>query len=141
MMWRLSFSQQTAIWLLAAAFLIGTAIRVFQARQPIPAALEHQVFPDSAAAVAFRERAAQVGQLAEELTHRPIDINTATRAELESLPGIGPVLAQRIIDYRERHGPFASAEALDNVPVIGPKRLEAVREYVTTDSTSATARE
>jgi len=140
-MWRLSFSQQTAIWLLAAAFLVGTAIRFFQARQPVPVALEHQIFPDSAQAVAFRERAAQVGRLAEELAHRPIDINSATRAELESLPGIGPVLAQRVIDYRERHGPFASVEMLDNVPGIGPKRLEAMREYVTTDSTSAAARE
>ena len=140
-MWRLSFSQQTAIWLLAAAFLIGTAIRVFQARQPMPAALEHQIFPDSAQAATFRERAAQVGRLAEELAHRPIDINTATRAELESLPGIGPVLAQRIIDYRERHGLFASVESIDNVPGIGPKRLETLRDYVTVDSTLAAARE
>jgi len=140
-MWRLSFSQQTAIWLLAMAFLIGTAIRFFQARQPIPAALEHQLFPDSTAAVAFRERAAQVGQLAEELAHRPLDINTATRVELESLPGIGPVLAQRIIDYRERHGPFASVEAIDNVPGIGPKRLEAMREHITVDSAWAAAGE
>ncbi len=137
MMWRLSFSQQTAIWLLAAAFLIGTAIRFFQARQPIPAALEHQVFPDSAAAVAFREQAAQVGQLAEEMAHRPIDINAATRAELESLPGIGPVLAQRIIDYRESHGPFVSVEAMDDVPGIGPKRLETMRDRITVDSTLA----
>jgi comEA protein len=137
MMWRLSFSQRTAILLLAAAFLIGSAIRFFQSRHSVPEALQGQVFPDSATAAAFRAQAAEVAQLADEMAKRPVDINTATRMELERLPGIGPVLSQRIIDYRDRHGPFASVEALDDVPGIGPKRLEAVRGYATVDSTSA----
>ena len=133
-MWRLSFSQRTAILLLAAAFLIGSAIRFFQARRTIPEALQGQLFPDSATAVAFKTRAAEVAQLAEETANRSININTATSAELQRLSGIGPVLSQRIVDYRKRHGHFKSVEALDDVPGIGPKRLEAVRDHVTVDS-------
>jgi competence protein ComEA len=50
----------------------------------------------------------------------PVDLNTATVAELDALPGIGPVLAQRIIDYRSQQGRFTSVDQLDDVPGIGP---------------------
>jgi competence protein ComEA len=50
----------------------------------------------------------------------PLNLNTATVTELDGLPGIGPVLAQRIVDHRETSGPFASVEELDDVPGIGP---------------------
>ncbi|CAA9242652.1 MAG: Late competence protein ComEA, DNA receptor [uncultured Blastococcus sp.] len=49
-----------------------------------------------------------------------VDLNRAGAAELDALPGIGPVLAQRIVDHREREGPFRSVEQLDDVPGIGP---------------------
>jgi competence protein ComEA len=49
-----------------------------------------------------------------------LDLNTAGVAELDALPGIGPVLAQRIVEYRSRQGPFRSVEELDDVPGIGP---------------------
>ncbi len=61
----------------------------------------------------------------------PIDINTATQAELETLPGIGPALAQRIIEYREEHGPFASIEQIQNVSGIGPAKFEAIKDLIT----------
>ena len=60
---------------------------------------------------------------------RPINVNTATMAELEALPGIGPVLARRIIEGR----PYASVDDLDRVKGIGPKRLEEIRPLVTTE--------
>jgi competence protein ComEA len=62
-----------------------------------------------------------------------ININTADQASLETLPGIGPALAQRIIDYRQSHGPFQKTEDLMEVSGIGPAILDSVRELITTD--------
>lgn len=59
-----------------------------------------------------------------------ININTATAAELELLPGIGPALAARIIEHREKYGAFRSVDELDRVKGIGPKILERVRSLV-----------
>lgn len=60
-----------------------------------------------------------------------LNINTATAAELSELPGIGEILAQRIVDYRTEHGPFTSVDQLTAVEDIGPKRLEDIRELIT----------
>jgi competence protein ComEA len=49
----------------------------------------------------------------------PLNLNTATVAELEALPGVGPVLAQRIVDYRDEHGGFRTVDELNDVPGIG----------------------
>jgi len=59
-----------------------------------------------------------------------LNINVADAAALEALPGVGPALAQRIVAYREAHGPFATVEDLLNVPGIGEKKLAQLREYV-----------
>jgi competence protein ComEA len=54
----------------------------------------------------------------------PIHINVATLDELQRLPGVGPALAQKIVDYRTEHGPFTSMADLDNVSGIGESRLK-----------------
>ena len=56
---------------------------------------------------------------------------TATAEELDELPGVGPVTAQKILDYRAEHGPFRSVDDLDAVPGIGPTRVEQLRDLVT----------
>jgi competence protein ComEA len=63
-------------------------------------------------------------------TSGPVHLNTATLEQLDALPGVGPVTAQKILDYRQQHGAFASVEELDAVPGIGPARLEQLKELV-----------
>jgi competence protein ComEA len=60
-----------------------------------------------------------------------VNINTASAAELDGLPRVGPVLAERIVAWREEHGPFAAVEELDAIDGVGPKMLEALLPLVT----------
>jgi competence protein ComEA len=60
-----------------------------------------------------------------------ININTAGEPELDQLPGIGPSLAKRIVEYRRKKGPFSTVEELDNVDGIGPSKLEEIKSLVT----------
>jgi competence protein ComEA len=64
-------------------------------------------------------------------TGAPVDLNTATLEQLEALPGVGPVLAQRILDWRSQHGSFTSIEQLDEVSGIGPAKFAQLRDAVT----------
>jgi competence protein ComEA len=60
----------------------------------------------------------------------PLSLNAATLDQLDALPGIGPVTAQKILDYRQAHGSFTSVDELDAVSGIGPARLETLRGLV-----------
>ena len=61
---------------------------------------------------------------------QPVNLNTATLEQLDALSGVGPVTAQKIIDYREEHGGFRAVDELGEVPGIGDVRLAALREQV-----------
>lgn len=94
---------------------------------------EEPVLPDASSAVPL------TGQTAEDAVEpsdadaqqeERINLNTADVDELMTLPGIGPVIAQRIVDFREEYGPFSAVEELLDVSGIGEKKLEAVKDLV-----------
>jgi competence protein ComEA len=61
----------------------------------------------------------------------PLSLASATVEQLDELPGVGPVTAQKIVDYRTANGPFGSIDELDEIPGIGPARIEQIRDLVT----------
>ncbi|HZO49296.1 MAG TPA: ComEA family DNA-binding protein [Gaiellaceae bacterium] len=75
--------------------------------------------------------AAPGGSAASATTGVRVSLSSATAEQLDALPGIGPVTAQRIVEWRATHGPFRSVDALDEVPGIGPARIEQLRDLVT----------
>ena len=118
-MW-LNRQEQVALSVLGLVALLGLGVLFWQQQRP-PLVIEGSPNP------------VQVSQWDEALASaRQIDVNTADVAALERLPGIGPTLAQRIMEYREAHGPFSAPEELSNVKGVGPKTYETLRDYVTT---------
>ncbi|MBL3698109.1 ComEA family DNA-binding protein [Leucobacter luti] len=89
---------------------------------------EQVVVPDAAGLVAGAP--AEEGGVGPAASGGLIRLSTATAGELEQLPRIGPALAQRIIEWRSDHGPFATVDQLLDVPGIGPKTLDGFRELV-----------
>lgn len=64
------------------------------------------------------------------LSGGPININAATIEELDALPGVGPAIAGRIVEYREAYGPFAAIEEITNVRGIGPATFEEIKDLI-----------
>lgn len=106
-------------WLMAVALglIFAAALGIWMNRQP-RAELVAPVHSVCGEAVERAER---------------VDVNTATAAQLESLPGVGEALAARIVAWREAHGPFRNAEALMDVPGIGKGKYEALRDCIRLD--------
>jgi competence protein ComEA len=86
------------------------------------------VVPSRAAAVGSASGGSSAGESA---AGGMVSLSSATVEELDELPGVGPITAQKIVDYRTEHGPFASVDDLDAVPGIGPTRIEQLRDLVT----------
>ena len=77
------------------------------------------------------EAVAAAGTAAEPAPGQPLNLNTATLEQLDALSGIGPLTAQKILDFREERGGFGSIEELGEIPGIGEVRLASLREEVT----------
>jgi competence protein ComEA len=73
------------------------------------------------------------GGIVNQLDGCKVDLNTASLAQLDALPGVGGVTAQRIIDYRTQHGSFKSINELQEVDGIGPKKFDQLKSHVTTN--------
>jgi len=90
-----------------------------------------QVFVPSRVAAGAVSPAGGAGSTGDGAAGGLVSLSSATVDDLDGLPGVGPITAQKIIDYRTEHGPFASVDDLDAVPGIGPTRIEQLRELVT----------
>jgi competence protein ComEA len=100
---------------LAAKLSDGCRIYVPRVGEAVP----ESTVPTAAEAVGASQESAGV-----------VSLNSGTFEQLDSLPGIGPAIAQDIVSYREAHGPFTSVDQLTDVPGIGPARLEQLRPLV-----------
>ena len=117
-MW-LTSQERFTLSILGLAALLALGVLVWQRRTP-PVTVEGSPTPPQAA----HWEAALASS-------RQIDVNTANVAELERLPGVGPALARRIVEYRTTRGHFRTPEELSQVPGIGPKTYKTLQEYVT----------
>lgn len=123
--------EQAALLLLTGALLVGSGLAVVDFRHP--AALEEfrvagaAVEPPGQLELSASETAAD-GMPEEE--SGPIDLNAATAAQLQELPGVGPKTAARILEYRRLHGPFRNIEALQQVRGVGERTVEKIRPQV-----------
>ncbi len=112
--------ERAVLILVTAAFVAGVGVSLYRrvelkhraALNPVVVVRDTGMVPD-----------ADAGQ-------QPLDLNRATARQLDGLPGIGPVLAGRIIEYRQRRGGFRSVSELRAVPGIGEKRYSTLRKVV-----------
>jgi competence protein ComEA len=111
--------------------LIALAISVNgRAAEESPATETREPAMKSAQEAAAAEPALQAAEFAKTPSEVKININTATARELESLSGVGPKTADRIVAYRQQHGQFASVEQLLEVPGIGDNKLAAIEDMI-----------
>jgi competence protein ComEA len=89
-----------------------------------------QVLVPARAAKATTASAPPAGAAGTVAPDQPVNLNTATLEQLDTLDGVGPATAQKILDYRTEHGGFGSVDELDQIPGIGEKRLAALRDRV-----------
>jgi competence ComEA-like helix-hairpin-helix protein len=130
-------SERKALMFIAAAALLGAAVRVMGSfsGQPAPSdhsrrALENQI----AAVQAARKTPEKRTTTSSAKITKVVDVDIATVAQLQTLPRVGPVLAQRIKAFRDSAGPFGSLEQLDKVKGIGPALLKELAPRVTFSS-------
>jgi len=125
-----------AALLLASLALAGAGVRYACTPRPDAAPGDVRLTAPGGGDAARRGNLRATARTAARLT-RPlqpgerIDLDRADVTEITRLPRVGPALAQRIVAWRDQHGPFAGLERFDSVPGVGPHLLDAVRPFVT----------
>lgn len=110
------------------ALFAGLTLGLFLSRNPAGGSVKVSVPAQAQSAAAAADTQPEPSTQEDAL---PVDINSANVTELAQLPGIGEVLARRIVDYRTIHGRFTAVEQLTNVEGIGEGKLEAILEQIT----------
>jgi comEA protein len=133
-------NELTAVIVLSTLFLVGSVIKLWMRDAATPptrgsysyAALDSQFLALSRTPrdTVPSRRPTTAKKSAAMPAQASIDVNIATGEEFQSLPGIGPAIASRIITYRNEHGKFAVIDELGDVKGIGPRTLERIRPYL-----------
>ncbi|NQT35088.1 helix-hairpin-helix domain-containing protein [bacterium] len=123
-----SLFERRAIWFLLIVLLIGVSIRLYRNHE-----LSKQIDLRVSTQLEGSLEKPNIGRSSPSADN-PLDINLAGSDELELLPGIGPVRAMQIINYRQQNGHFGSIDELRNVPGIGPKTVEKLQQMVFVDT-------
>ena len=108
------------------ALFVGLTLGLYLGRNPAGSSVTVSIAEQQTATISYAD-----SQSSEQHDPLSVKINTADAYELAQLPGIGEVLARRIIDYRRIHGDFTALEQLTNVEGIGQGKLEAILEQIT----------
>ncbi len=117
--------ERRVLLFLIASVLVGTAIRVYKAKNPS--------FAPELKGESDSQDAETHPSPIEDVLMGKININTASKRELESLPGIGPTYAERILVYRRENGPFRSKEEVMSVRGIGERRYRDLEPHITVE--------
>jgi comEA protein len=123
-------NEQKVLLFLSVCFLTGGAIKIYQNHyQTLPVTPGDPIFQKDKNPECLGETASYKDQ-ADTGSFLTVSLNVATQADLERIPGIGPVMAKRIITYRREQGRFGSINELLRVKGIGPKKLLKIRPYI-----------
>jgi competence protein ComEA len=129
-------NEQKVLLFLTIGFFSGLVLKLYnQQAQPLPVATESAFNPGQASIDGsdFKTTALLAVRREKVLQSNVIALNTATEADLERIPGIGPVMARRIIDYRGKHGRFQSVPDILKVKGIGRKTFIKIKPYLIID--------
>lgn len=127
-MFHLTSTERKALVLIASVLLVGQGLLVYQ-RGREARYLYRESDREFWAAFQLEQAAAKRQALEARVIRPAVNPNTASREELQTLPGVGPVIADRIMEYRREH-PLTEPEGLRPVPGIGPQTLEKMRPYL-----------
>lgn len=133
-MWGFTRAEQRAILFLLVTFALGSAVLWYRRSLPPPpvdsALLDTLRVYSQHSAPAALPPAGRDTVKTQTKPLVPVNLNTATMEDLIGLPGVGEVLAKRILDYRAQHGKFARVEELEKVKGFGKSKMQALRDHV-----------